>query len=235
MQIKTNWGQFSSVGGDALPGALGGASLDLHVKGNCAVLPRTARASKSLDQGLRLDVGERRENLMCEGSIESFGYLIEIAQHAVRRVSGQDGREEDTFTDPPLGDTNGLFPVDEYFAWTSPRETDESIGRVTLERSIVHRDLAGNELPQNAGPPLSDHSRTRVHVTTPAIVAGGNPPIDPEIIGFQEHETTAASATAERGLAASRPVEKGSALRAPQHERGVVGTHDIDRRVDLLA
>ena len=68
-----------------------------------------------------------------------------------------DRGDEHSFADTPLGDAHGLHAVDEHLTGPSTRETDEPVGPVTGERSVVDGHLSWHHGSQHVGPPLADH------------------------------------------------------------------------------
>jgi hypothetical protein len=59
----------------------------------------------------------------------------------------------------------------------------------------VHRDVAGDEIDSASAHHSSDQRELACTSLRQRSSLVGNPPIDPEIAGLQEHESTAAAAT----------------------------------------
>ena len=138
--------------------------------------------------------------MVIERLTKPFGRPFEIRQHIKRGMSGHDGRDEYSFSNPPLGYTDGFLSVNEDFARPPAREAHETKSRIALEWAIVHRDVARDKVLESLGPPPTRHSRTRMHVTTPAIIARRNPPINPQVVSLQQHQTAATSTSPQRDV-----------------------------------
>lgn len=232
MQIETIWSQFLHAEDRDVTGAVAEVKVwcALGVKLIGAALPGAVGVPQCLDHSLSIDVGERGQHVMIEGPLESVGDLFEIAQNVSRWVGVHDGGYENAFAHAPLSDADGLDAVDENFTRSASGEAHESIRGVSLERTIVHRDLATDDAVENVGPPSPGHARAGVYVTAPPMVAGGYPPIDPKVVGLHEHESATTPTSTKRYVAHSMRVEDVARLSAAQDERRAIRTHDVERR-----
>ena len=237
MQIETIWSQFLHAEDRDLTGAVAEVKVwcALGVKLIGAVLPRAVGVAQCLDHCLSIDVGERGQHVMIEGPLESVGDLFEIAQNVSRWVGVHDGGHENAFAHAPLGDADGLDAVDEYFTRSASGKTHESIRGVSLERSLVHRDLATDDAVENVGPPLAGHARAGVYVTAPPMVADGYPPIDPKVVGLHEDESATTPTSTKRYVDHSMRVEDVARLSAAQDERRAIRAHNVECRLRFPA
>src|ERR1700690_1331750 len=98
--------------------------------------------------------------MMVEGVFKSDGDLFEIVHDVGRRMRVHHGRHEGTLTHSPLRHAHGLHSVDEYLTRSAAREAHKSEREVPVERTVVPRDLASDEVLQYVGPPFADHTGT---------------------------------------------------------------------------
>ncbi len=145
----------------------------------------------------------------------------------------QDARQEDPFAHTPLRDANRLATGDKDLARTAPRETDDAMRGLADERSLVNTHLATDRGDQNVVPPVSGRDRAASHVARPAQVSARDPPVDPKVVGLQEHETSSTLPSAQGHRTDPVGVQDVARLIAPEHQGRLREADDEHRRRDL--